>query len=588
MKYLPICLVFLLLIFCGGVASRVLFPVSLEGNLEKQSSRILEDAGVDADNDRFDHYFVALGGQIPANSTGRVVLEHIGGQVWGGTADVGSGKTIGPQSRFSARQTKGTVILEGEVSSEKTKKSLEAATRGAIGVRQVENAIKVNSKLPAILWSESLPVFLKDYLSYSGVSGLEVGPEGIKMEGVVLSREVREKLSGEAAKFVSAPAIVENSLSVRKSKNPTFKLQGTADGLKLSGLLPDEATRRKLIAAVREALPEKEFKDEIRVAPGVSNPWWLANAKSLIPVFLKETGGVGSVEYWKNRLHIHGKVGNEAVKKKLSTIPLGPQKPDDFSMHSNLSLRPEREPSVSISKDEKQRFVAQGSVGSSSVKNGILSALIQHDPDAVILDQVSVSHRVKDAGWVSPSKLIEAVVLNTEGGTVTLNSGTVAIEGEVNSASGKEKLVSLASSTIGAHGTVKDLITVKEVPVEAVAAVPENEPDLDFTEVAVYFRSGSFSLGGSDFEKLSKTAAMIQSLHPGTKLTVGGFADNRGNQAANEKLSGKRAAAVRDHLVSLGISKERLKIKTFGEDVSHVRQSDLWKSRRVELSIDRE
>ena len=55
--------------------------------------------------------------------------------------------------------------------------------------------------------------------------------------------------------------------------------------------------------------------------------------------------------------------------------------------------------------------------------------------------------------------------------------------------------------------------------------------------------------------------------HTNLKFSVEGHTDNDGSEESNQKLSEQRAAAVMNKLVSMGISKDRLVSKGFGESV---------------------
>ncbi|MDF1756637.1 MAG: OmpA family protein [Verrucomicrobiales bacterium] len=593
MKYLPVCLVFILLIVCGGVASRVLFPVSMEEDLAKQSSRILASAGIDTADESFHYYFVSLAGKIPETEGAPLVVKHLGGQVWGAATDESAAPVNpkGPSAKFTALAGKnGAITLKGEVHSNRFKDLLENAALDAIGTRSVDNRIAVNEELPVPVWEDSGPDFLKHFLSFSGVSQLSADRSGVKLEGEVLSREVREKLGEQASKLVVAPAILQNQLSVRVSRHATFRIQGSPAGLKLSGLLPDEATRKNLIAAVQKVLPNKHLKDEIKIAGGVTKPWWLPNAENLIPMFLSETKGEGSIEYWRNRLHVSGVVGNESFKEKLSSVPLGPEKPEGFSMQSDLSIRPQLEPELSVFLNRFGKLVAKGKVGDPEFKDQVLGALLNHNPDSVVLDQIAVSDEVKELGWGDPGSLITEVMFNTDGGSIEMAGAKIEVIGEVDSKLQRESLEKLASRVAGSDSEVVNSVTIREGAVEIATSADQAKAieDFDFKEVAVYFDSGSSSINASYKDEVEKTAGFIKSLSPGTKLIVGGYTDNRGNRAANERLGVKRAAAVRDRLVSLGVDKDKMIIKTYGEDVTNVSRSNLWKSRRVELSVFRE
>jgi len=68
--------------------------------------------------------------------------------------------------------------------------------------------------------------------------------------------------------------------------------------------------------------------------------------------------------------------------------------------------------------------------------------------------------------------------------------------------------------------------------------------------------------------ELLPTLKMILGLlndDPGLKFSIEGHTDNQGNQAINQPLSEKRAAAVKTWLTGKGIEEARLKTKGFGD-----------------------
>jgi len=104
--------------------------------------------------------------------------------------------------------------------------------------------------------------------------------------------------------------------------------------------------------------------------------------------------------------------------------------------------------------------------------------------------------------------------------------------------------------------------------------------------MAVYFDSASAEIKASEEQKIVEAAQLIlESKDVRQSLTVGGYADLQGNADFNRELSLKRAKAVRDRLISKGVSADRLSVNHFGEDTSKTAQNDLWKSRRVEISL---
>jgi peptidoglycan-associated lipoprotein len=67
-----------------------------------------------------------------------------------------------------------------------------------------------------------------------------------------------------------------------------------------------------------------------------------------------------------------------------------------------------------------------------------------------------------------------------------------------------------------------------------------------------------------------------------TRLLVEGHADNRGTNEYNLALGERRAAAVRDYLVSLGVTTDRMSIVSKGEEQPFCAEDteDCWKQNR--------
>jgi hypothetical protein len=285
---------------------------------------------------------------------------------------------------------------------------------------------------------------------------------------------------------------------------------------------------------VRKVFPKRELKDETTIAAEVENPWWLSNAKKLIPRFFEETGGLGGIEYWKDRLYISGKVSSQSFIDEINSDPLGPEKPEDFIIKSDLVIRPVKNPTLSVFADEKGRIIAQGAVSRGGDKNQILAALIQNDPDRVIVNRINVSSGIRDLTWNSPEKLVSEMMLNTTDGRIRIDSRKVEISGEVDSEIARNQMASFAAEMVGAEGEVNNLLTVKKDPEKSDSPPALNPTEIDFKETAVYFNSGSSSIRSSYSDEISKAADLIKTLDSGTKLIVGGYADHRGNQSANE------------------------------------------------------
>lgn len=120
---------------------------------------------------------------------------------------------------------------------------------------------------------------------------------------------------------------------------------------------------------------------------------------------------------------------------------------------------------------------------------------------------------------------------------------------------------------------------------EAFAKAVKNgtlEPGAQYKFNNVYFATDKWNIQGVDKTELNTIAAILYR-YPNLKIAIMGHADVRGSNEHNERLSRRRAEAVRNYLVLNGISTDRLSIESFGENAPA--SSSLQENRRVEFKI---
>ncbi|MGB3588294.1 MAG: OmpA family protein [Tunicatimonas sp.] len=101
------------------------------------------------------------------------------------------------------------------------------------------------------------------------------------------------------------------------------------------------------------------------------------------------------------------------------------------------------------------------------------------------------------------------------------------------------------------------------------------------------FDTNKYRIRESSFVELNQLAGVLNA-NPTMKVLIGGHTDADGSEAANLLLSENRAKAVRDYLVEVGISADRLQAKGYGES-AHIAKNDTdsnkQKNRRVEFTV---
>lgn len=81
----------------------------------------------------------------------------------------------------------------------------------------------------------------------------------------------------------------------------------------------------------------------------------------------------------------------------------------------------------------------------------------------------------------------------------------------------------------------------------------------------MFFDYNTAELKPKSLEMLAKAVAWLKA-NPTATLTIEGHTDERGSNAYNMALGERRAVAVKDYLIAQGITNDRVKTVSFGED----------------------
>jgi OOP family OmpA-OmpF porin len=103
----------------------------------------------------------------------------------------------------------------------------------------------------------------------------------------------------------------------------------------------------------------------------------------------------------------------------------------------------------------------------------------------------------------------------------------------------------------------------------------------------VFLISGSAKLSPKSFKALDELAKILAD-DPNLKLSIEGHTDNTGSMELNQRLSESRANAVRDYLLSKGVSETRLTAIGYGPDrpiADNKTAAGRARNRRVEMKL---
>ena len=115
-------------------------------------------------------------------------------------------------------------------------------------------------------------------------------------------------------------------------------------------------------------------------------------------------------------------------------------------------------------------------------------------------------------------------------------------------------------------------------------AARKTERGIIITLGDVLFATDQASLTPAGMSTAQKLAAVLQQ-NPQRAVLIEGFTDSTGTVAHNQELSERRASAVRSALQEMGVARERIAIRAFGEDYP-VAANDTGPSRQLNRRVE--
>lgn len=166
--------------------------------------------------------------------------------------------------------------------------------------------------------------------------------------------------------------------------------------------------------------------------------------------------------------------------------------------------------------------------------------------------------------------------------TISPEVGAVAPEGSTKVTPGDSTTYTITASGPGGSADASVRVTVAAPPPPPPPAATPTWQELFDKEVRdAYFDLDKADLRPDAREALTKTAEFLRN-YPPAKVTIEGHCDERGSTEYNLTLGDRRAAAVKQFLVSQGIGADRLNTVSFGKEKPFCTESNetCWQQNR--------
>ncbi len=188
------------------------------------------------------------------------------------------------------------------------------------------------------------------------------------------------------------------------------------------------------------------------------------------------------------------------------------------------------------------------------------------------------------AGCASRPAIVETTIPPAEPVAGAAEEGTTPSGAAPSGTAGKQEKEGLA-----AEGFEEAPLAAEDLGNEEARLATLDENSLRQILQPIYFAFDSSALSETALRTLERNAAWLRQ-HPDWKVRVEGHCDERGTSEYNLALGARRARRVKEQLVRLGISPERIETISYGEErpVDPGHDEAAWsKNRRAEFVLIR-
>lgn len=448
------------------------------------------------------------------------------------------------------------VMLAGTVDSEMTREKAQAAAAGVFGVARVYNNLRLGSGVvpanPEVQQSNT-----------EDQSNASAPPDNSSF------------VAGSNTGSLGDNLVLDESLAPS-----TLDISVVNGRVNIQGIVPDEATIERIVAAVSGKFGASNVEDDMSTFVGSAIPRWLDGAVK----FIDQIDGIEDpfIRITHSGAIIGGTVDSTATGQQKATLAkqllstyldvtaeFSSTRPTATSALTNVA-----EPVLSKSpawlkiSDENGTSFVTGSVGSNrearAIRDGADNLFSAGYEDLLVVD-----NSIADAPWIAEAIAVANSVRNVNNFSVSIGDGQMQLGGDITDTISARALASAATDiTAGKLRVVNDFTPTSSGPValsgEELLA-EELQRDLDALDTAaIVFKIGSTTLTDNAKLVLNDVADIIMN-YRNLVVEIAGHTDSSGDALANLELSRKRAIAVQEYLVDRQVPQARLRPIGYGE-----------------------
>ncbi len=226
-----------------------------------------------------------------------------------------------------------------------------------------------------------------------------------------------------------------------------------------------------------------------------------------------------------------------------------------------------------------------GAVPDEATKSALVAAAAGLVGADKVVDRLTVDAGVSSSGLAGLADVLTALGKDAKA-TVALADGSIALDGTVASEDARTAALTAAESVVGDAAKVRDGLTVTPGASPGSASAADVAARLKALP-RITFKTGSATLTPAGRRTVRKVAAILEAA-PDVSVQVQGHTDSPGTLRVNRELSAARARTVLVTLRGLGVDRDRMTSKGFGETrpaVPNTSAANRAKNRRVVFAV---
>lgn len=461
-------------------------------------------------------------------------------------------------------------------------------------------------------------------------------------KGEVVLVDKLVKVSGHALDEATATNVVKSirgaaqglelsdAITYPKPKPPAvspyiIKIEHFGSVISLTGYVPSDEVRAQLVAATRKRFPDREIRDQLQLASGEPPRLGDCFAAGLGALGQLETGAMTITD---SKMALTGVTRQEALLEKLpGEVRAQANRACEANVQLAFDAPPEPDLTWRAAFDGEKALTIEGQVIDARTRAAIVQSATRYFPNSEILDRMTIAGGAS-AKWPAAADLGLKLLSQLRKGETVLSRQELVVRGEAKDTGVQTSVRDQIGRGIPKGYTGRDIIEVRSDAMiwaeqeakrkaaeqrakELAAAEAASRPKTESVPAEVQKRKDEanacqrllrdiattgtirFDWASANLDRASKPTldklAEVSRACPNAKIDIEGHTDAEGTPERNRNLSERRAQAVVDYLVGVGIAAQRLRAVGYGETrpiAPNDTAANRARNRRIEFTVD--